>query len=180
MWGGSSQSQNTTGAPLPPDCRTATLRAQARAYVCRYRMLSDGERGQVEPQCAVTDGASARVPRHSPRAAVARHTVVWVEEGRRPPVRQSSLLCRHRLPPPRGRSRRTSHNKKAPSRTVGIVWLYSNSRLPHCGRIDETGSATPPALTALAIAGVSVLIAVLPAFYLLYVLFSHPSPEVTE
>ena len=32
----------------------------------------------------------------------------------------------------------------------------------------------------LAIAGVAVLIAVLPAFYLLYVLFGHPSPEVTE
>jgi cytochrome bd-type quinol oxidase subunit 2 len=44
----------------------------------------------------------------------------------------------------------------------------------------HTAAATGPALTALAIAGAAVLVAVLPAFYLLYVLFARPSPEVTE
>jgi cytochrome bd-type quinol oxidase subunit 2 len=44
----------------------------------------------------------------------------------------------------------------------------------------HSAAATPAALTALAIAGAAVLIAVIPAFYLLYVLFGRPSPEVTE
>jgi cytochrome bd-type quinol oxidase subunit 2 len=44
----------------------------------------------------------------------------------------------------------------------------------------HTAAATGPALTAIGIAGAVVLIGVLPAFYLLYVLFAHPSPERTE
>jgi cytochrome d ubiquinol oxidase subunit II len=60
-------------------------------------------------------------------------------------------------------------------------WLIAQSpRLIGTRLTIHAAAATPPALTALAIAGVAVLIAVLPAFYLLYVLFSHPSPEVTE
>jgi cytochrome bd ubiquinol oxidase subunit II len=60
-------------------------------------------------------------------------------------------------------------------------WLIAQSpRLIGTRLTIHAAAATPPALTALAIAGVAVLIAVLPAFYLLYVLFGHPSPEVTE
>jgi cytochrome d ubiquinol oxidase subunit II len=60
-------------------------------------------------------------------------------------------------------------------------WLIAQSpRLIGTHLTIHTAAATAPALTALAIAGVAVLIAVLPAFYLLYVLFGHPSPEVTE
>lgn len=68
--------------------------------------------------------------------------------------------------------------------TAGAIvwgWLIAQSpRLIGTRLTIHAAAATPPALTALAIAGVAVLIAVLPAFYLLYVLFSHPSPEVTE
>ncbi len=60
-------------------------------------------------------------------------------------------------------------------------WLIAQSpRLIGTRLTIHAAAATPPALTALVIAGVAVLIAVLPAFYLLYVLFAHPSPEVTE
>ena len=60
-------------------------------------------------------------------------------------------------------------------------WLIAQSpRLIGTRLTIHAAATTPPALTALAIAGVAVLIAVLPAFYLLYVLFAHPSPEVTE
>ena len=60
-------------------------------------------------------------------------------------------------------------------------WLIAQSpRLIGTRLTIHAAAATPPALTALAIAGVAVLIAVLPAFYLLYVLFAHPSREVTE
>jgi cytochrome d ubiquinol oxidase subunit II len=67
--------------------------------------------------------------------------------------------------------------------TAGAIvwgWLIAQSpRLigPHL--TIDTAAATTPALTALLIAGVAVLIAVLPAFYLLYVLFAHPSPETS-
>ena len=68
--------------------------------------------------------------------------------------------------------------------TAGAIiwgWLIAQSpRLIGTRLTIHAAAATPPALTALAIAGVAVLIAVLPAFYLLYVLFGHPSPEVTE
>jgi cytochrome bd ubiquinol oxidase subunit II len=60
-------------------------------------------------------------------------------------------------------------------------WLITQSpRLIGTRLTIHTAAATAPALTALAIAGAVVLLAVLPAFYLLYVLFAHPSPEVTE
>jgi cytochrome bd ubiquinol oxidase subunit II len=60
-------------------------------------------------------------------------------------------------------------------------WLIAQSpRLIGTRLTIHAAAATPPALTALAIAGIAVLIAVLPAFYLLYVLFGHPSPEVTQ
>ena len=60
-------------------------------------------------------------------------------------------------------------------------WLIAQSpRLIGPRLTIHTAAATPAALTALAIAGAAVLIAVLPAFYLLYVLFAHPSPEITQ
>jgi cytochrome d ubiquinol oxidase subunit II len=60
-------------------------------------------------------------------------------------------------------------------------WLIAQSpRLIGTRLTIHAAAATPPALTALAIAGLAVLIAVLPAFYLLYALFAHPSPEVTQ
>lgn len=60
-------------------------------------------------------------------------------------------------------------------------WLIAQSpRLIGARLTIHTAAATPPALTALAIAGAAVLIAVLPAFYLLYALFARQSPEVTE
>ena len=60
-------------------------------------------------------------------------------------------------------------------------WLIAQSpRLIGTRLTIHTAAATAPALTALAIAGAAVVIAVLPAFYLLYVLFARQSPEVTE
>jgi cytochrome d ubiquinol oxidase subunit II len=60
-------------------------------------------------------------------------------------------------------------------------WLIAQSpRLIGARLTIHAAAATPPALTALAIAGIAVLIAVLPAFYLLYARFGHPSPEVTQ
>jgi cytochrome d ubiquinol oxidase subunit II len=64
-----------------------------------------------------------------------------------------------------------------------IVWgwlLGQSPRLVGSRLTVHSAAATPAALTALAIAGAAVLIAVIPAFYLLYVLFGRPSPEVTE
>jgi cytochrome d ubiquinol oxidase subunit II len=64
-----------------------------------------------------------------------------------------------------------------------IVWgwlLAQSPRLLGTHLTIHTAAATAPALMALAIAGAVVLIAVLPAFYLLYVLFARPSPEMTE
>jgi cytochrome bd-type quinol oxidase subunit 2 len=67
--------------------------------------------------------------------------------------------------------------------TGAIIWgwlIAQSPRLLGTRLTIHTAAATGPALTALTIAGAVVLIAVLPAFYLLYVLFAHPSPEVTE
>ncbi|HEY2319901.1 MAG TPA: cytochrome d ubiquinol oxidase subunit II [Solirubrobacteraceae bacterium] len=64
-----------------------------------------------------------------------------------------------------------------------LMWGWFIAQSPHLigTRLTiDTAAATAPALTALAVAGGLVLIAVLPAFYLLYVLFARPSPEVTE
>lgn len=60
-------------------------------------------------------------------------------------------------------------------------WLIAQSpRLIGTRLTIHTAAATAPALTALAIACAAVVIAVLPAFYLLYVFFARQSPEVTE
>jgi cytochrome bd ubiquinol oxidase subunit II len=67
--------------------------------------------------------------------------------------------------------------------TGAIVWgwlVAQSPRLLGTRLTIHTAAATTPALTALVIAGAVVLIAVLPAFYLLYGLFARPSPEVTE
>jgi cytochrome bd ubiquinol oxidase subunit II len=68
----------------------------------------------------------------------------------------------------------------AVSATVWGWFLAQSPRLVGSRLTVHTAAATPAALTALAIAGTAVLIAVIPAFYLLYVLFGRPSPEVTE
>ena len=64
-----------------------------------------------------------------------------------------------------------------------VVWGWLIAQSPHVigARLTiHTAAATGPALTAIGIAGAVVLVSVLPAFYLLYVLFAHPSPERTE
>ncbi|HEY8769130.1 MAG TPA: cytochrome d ubiquinol oxidase subunit II [Thermoleophilaceae bacterium] len=65
---------------------------------------------------------------------------------------------------------------------AAIVWGWIIAQSPRLiGTLTvHTAAATHAALTALAIAGGAVLVAVLPAFYLLYVLFGRLSPEVTE
>jgi cytochrome d ubiquinol oxidase subunit II len=66
---------------------------------------------------------------------------------------------------------------------AAILWGWFVAQAPRLigARLTiHTAAATRPALTALAIAGAAVLVTVLPAFYLLYVLFARPSPEVTE
>jgi cytochrome d ubiquinol oxidase subunit II len=74
--------------------------------------------------------------------------------------------------------------RRATMLTAGAIvwgWLIAQSpRLIGARLTIHTAAATHAALTALAIAGAAVLIAVLPAFYLLYVLFAHPSPEMTQ
>jgi cytochrome bd ubiquinol oxidase subunit II len=67
--------------------------------------------------------------------------------------------------------------------TAAIVWgwlVAQSPRLIGTRLTIHTAAATGPALTAITIAGAVVLISVLPAFYLLYVLFAHPSPERTQ
>jgi cytochrome bd ubiquinol oxidase subunit II len=68
--------------------------------------------------------------------------------------------------------------------TAGAIlwgWLIAQSpRLIGTRLTIHTAAATHTALTALAIGGAVMLIAVLPAFYLLYVLVAHPSPEMTQ
>ena len=66
---------------------------------------------------------------------------------------------------------------------VAILWGWLIAQSPHLlgARLTiHSAAATGPALAAIAIAGVVVLVAVLPAFYLLYVLFAHPSLEGSE
>jgi len=67
--------------------------------------------------------------------------------------------------------------------TTAIIWgwlIAQSPRLIGTRLTIHTAAATGPALSALAIAIVAVLIAVLPAFYLLYTLFGHSSPKATE
>jgi cytochrome bd ubiquinol oxidase subunit II len=67
--------------------------------------------------------------------------------------------------------------------TAAIIWgwlIAQSPRLIGTRLTIHTAAATHPALTAIAIAGAAVLITVLPAFYLLYILFAHPSPEITQ
>lgn len=68
--------------------------------------------------------------------------------------------------------------------TAGAIvwgWLIAQSpRLIGPELTIHTAAATHTALTAIAIAIAAVLIAVLPAFYLLYLLFAHPTPEMTQ
>jgi cytochrome d ubiquinol oxidase subunit II len=64
-----------------------------------------------------------------------------------------------------------------------VVWGWLIAQSPHVigARLTiHTAAATGPALTAIGVAGAVVLVSVLPAFYLLYVLFAHPSPERTK
>jgi cytochrome d ubiquinol oxidase subunit II len=81
-------------------------------------------------------------------------------------------------------SRRYLLARAATMLTVGAIvwgWLIAQSpRLIGTRLTIHTAAASHAALTALLIAGAAVLIAVLPAFYLLYVLFAHPSPEMTQ
>jgi len=67
--------------------------------------------------------------------------------------------------------------------TGAVIWGWLIAQSPRVigTRLTiHTSAATGPALTAVAIAGAVVLVSVLPAFYLLYVLFAHPSPEGTQ
>jgi cytochrome d ubiquinol oxidase subunit II len=66
---------------------------------------------------------------------------------------------------------------------VAILWGWLIAQSPHLlgARLTiHSAAATGPALTAIAIAGAVVLVAVVPAFYLLYVLFAHPSLEGSQ
>lgn len=66
---------------------------------------------------------------------------------------------------------------------VAIVWGWLVAQSPNLigSRLTiRTAAATPPALTAVAIAGGLVLLGVLPALYLLFVMFARPRPEVIE
>jgi cytochrome bd ubiquinol oxidase subunit II len=81
-------------------------------------------------------------------------------------------------------SRRYLLARAATILTAGAIvwgWLIAQSpRLIGPQLTIHTAAATHTALTALAIAGAAVLIAVLPAFYLLYTLFARPTPEMTQ
>jgi cytochrome d ubiquinol oxidase subunit II len=64
-----------------------------------------------------------------------------------------------------------------------VVWGWIIAQAPRLIGTHVTihnAAATPAALTAVAIAGGVVLLAVLPAIYLLFGLFARPSPEVIE
>jgi cytochrome d ubiquinol oxidase subunit II len=64
-----------------------------------------------------------------------------------------------------------------------VVWgwfIAQSPRLLGSRLTIHTAAASPAVLSALAIAGAVVLLAVLPAFYLLYALFRRPSLEVTQ
>ena len=81
-------------------------------------------------------------------------------------------------------SRRYLLARVATMLTAGAIvwgWLIAQSpRLIGARLTIHTAAATHTALAALAIAGAAVLVAVLPAFFLLYILFAHPSPEMTQ
>jgi cytochrome d ubiquinol oxidase subunit II len=81
-------------------------------------------------------------------------------------------------------SRRYLLARVATMLTAGAIvwgWLIAQSpRLIGSRLTVHSAAATHTALTALAIAVAAVLVAVLPAFFLLYVLFAHPSPEMTQ
>jgi cytochrome bd ubiquinol oxidase subunit II len=81
-------------------------------------------------------------------------------------------------------SRRYLLARAATILTAGAIvwgWLIAQSpRLIGTRLTIHTAAATHTALTALAIAGATVLIAVLPAFLLLYILFAHPTAEMTQ
>jgi cytochrome d ubiquinol oxidase subunit II len=67
--------------------------------------------------------------------------------------------------------------------TGAVIWGWLIAQSPHVigARLTiHTAAATGPALTAIGIAGAVVLVSVLPAFFLLNVLFAHPPPERTE
>ncbi|MGH2886729.1 MAG: cytochrome d ubiquinol oxidase subunit II, partial [Solirubrobacteraceae bacterium] len=66
---------------------------------------------------------------------------------------------------------------------VALVWGWLVAQSPNLigSRLTiRTAAATPPALTAVAIACGLVLLGVLPALYLLFVMFARPRPEVIE
>jgi cytochrome d ubiquinol oxidase subunit II len=81
-------------------------------------------------------------------------------------------------------SRRYLLARVATMLTAGAIvwgWLIAQSpRLIGAQLTIHTAAATHTALTALAIAGAAVLVAVLPAFFLLYILFARPTPEMTQ
>jgi cytochrome bd ubiquinol oxidase subunit II len=81
-------------------------------------------------------------------------------------------------------SRRYLLARGATMLTAGAIvwgWLIAQSpRLIGTRLTIHTAAATHTALTALAIAGAAVLVAVLPAFFLLYILFARPTPEMTQ
>jgi cytochrome bd ubiquinol oxidase subunit II len=81
-------------------------------------------------------------------------------------------------------SRRYLLARAATILTAGAIvwgWLIAQSpRLIGTRLTIHTAAATHTALTALLIAGAAVLIAVLPAFLLLYILFAHPTAEMTQ
>jgi cytochrome bd ubiquinol oxidase subunit II len=81
-------------------------------------------------------------------------------------------------------SRRYQLARAATILTAGAIvwgWLIAQSpRLIGTRLTIHTAAATHTALTALAIAVAAVLIAVLPAFLLLYILFAHPTAEMTQ
>ncbi len=66
---------------------------------------------------------------------------------------------------------------------TALIWGWFVAQSPHLIGTQltlHTAAATPAALTAIAIAGGIVLLTVLPAFYLLFVVFARAVPEVTK
>jgi len=66
---------------------------------------------------------------------------------------------------------------------AALVWGWLVAQSPNLigTRLTiHSAAATPPALTAVAIACGAVLLGVLPALYLLFVMFARPRPEVIE
>jgi cytochrome d ubiquinol oxidase subunit II len=66
---------------------------------------------------------------------------------------------------------------------TALIWGWFVAQSPNLIGTQltiHTAAATHPALTAIAIAGGIVLLAVLPAFYLLFVIFARAVPEVSK